>query len=117
MKVSAVKRKELTQTIVSLMGTIRVEKGCSRCDLFSGLDDENTLCLFEEWDTRKSFETHRQSECFKVLLGGMNLLAELCEILFYMNTFQEERKEGRKEGRKEVCHLLDDKKTLILKGG
>lgn len=83
MKVPAEKRKELSQTIILLSNSIRTEKGCGRCDFFQGLDDENILCLLEEWDTRKNLETHRRSECFKVLMGAMNLLAEPGEIIGY----------------------------------
>jgi quinol monooxygenase YgiN len=81
MKVAAKKRKELTQTISSLLGAIRAEKGCGRCDLFCGLEDENSLCLLEEWDTREDFAAHCLSDPFKVLRGGMNLLDEPCSIL------------------------------------
>jgi quinol monooxygenase YgiN len=81
MKVSAKNRKELFQTVISLLGTIRTEKGCGRCDFFHGLEDENILCLLEEWDTEKSFAAHRKSECFKVLRGAMNLLEEPCSII------------------------------------
>jgi quinol monooxygenase YgiN len=85
MKVSAKRRKELSQTITSLLNSIRAEKGCGRCDFFHGLNDENILCLLEEWDTGKSFAAHRESECFKVLRGAMNLLGEMCEITSYKN--------------------------------
>ena len=83
MKVSPEKRKELSQAITSLLGTIRAEKGCGRCDFFHGMENENILCLLQEWDTLKNFETYRQSECFKVLRGAMNLLEEPGEIIFY----------------------------------
>lgn len=83
MKVSDKKCKELSQTITSLLNCIRTEKGCVRCDFFYGLEDENVLCLLEEWDSQKNFEKHCNSECFKVLRGAMNLLEEPYEILSY----------------------------------
>lgn len=83
MKVSAKNRKELSQTLTSLLRTIRTEKGCGCCDFFHHLEDENNLCLLEEWNTQINFETHRKSESFKVLLGAMNLLDEPCTIIFY----------------------------------
>jgi quinol monooxygenase YgiN len=94
MKVSVTKRKELTQTVASLLDLIRAEKGCCRCDLFRGLDDERTLFLLEEWDSRKDFETHCQSEYFKVLRGGTNLLDEPCEISSYRTLYKKEEKEA-----------------------
>jgi len=83
MKVSAEKSKELSQTITSLLNCIRTEKGCARCDFFYGLEDENVLCLLEEWDSQKNYEKHRNSDCFKVLRGAMNLLEEPYEIISY----------------------------------
>lgn len=83
MKVAAERRKELSQTIASLLNPIRAEKGCGRCDFFHGLEDENILCLLEEWDTGKSFAAHRESDCFKVLRGAMNLLGEMSETISY----------------------------------
>ncbi|MEJ2690600.1 MAG: antibiotic biosynthesis monooxygenase [Deltaproteobacteria bacterium] len=81
MKVSPAKRQELSQTIASLLGSIRTEKGCVRCDFFKTTDDDNILCLLQEWETQKDLERHRQSDCFKVLRGAMNLLEEPCEII------------------------------------
>jgi len=81
MKVSPAKRQELSQTIASLLGPIRTEKGCVRCDFFQTMEDENLLCLLQEWESRKDFETYRQSDCFKVLRGAMTLLEEPCEII------------------------------------
>lgn len=83
MKVSSKKRKELSQAVTSLLNCIRTEKGCVRCDFFYGLEDENVLCLLEEWDSQKNFDKHSKSDCFKVLRGAMNLLEEPYEILSY----------------------------------
>ena len=76
MKVLAEKRKELSQTIISLIGSLRAEKGCLRCDFCQGMEDENELCILEEWDTRENLDSHLKSEHFKVLRGAMNLLRE-----------------------------------------
>jgi quinol monooxygenase YgiN len=81
MKISSKKRKELSQTIASLTGSIvKTEKGCRRCDFFYSLEDANTLCLIEEWSSREDLEMHLNSECFRVLRGAMNLLEEPCKI-------------------------------------
>jgi quinol monooxygenase YgiN len=83
MKMSGEKRQELTQTVTSLLSTISTEKGCGRCDFFQGIEDENILCLFEEWDTAGNFANHRKSDYFKVLSGVMHLLEEPCKIISY----------------------------------
>ena len=70
MKVLAEKRKELSQTIASLIGALRTE-------------DENELCIFEEWDTQENLNSHLNSERFSVLRGAMNLLQEPYEMLVH----------------------------------
>ena len=83
MKVLSEKRMELSQTIASLIGLIRSEKGCQRCDFCQSIEDENQLCLFEEWDTKGSLKGHLESRLFKILRGAMNLLQEPCEMVFH----------------------------------
>jgi len=83
MKVLAEKRKELSQTIASLIGSIRTEKGCRRCDFYRSTENENELCILEEWDIRKNLNSHLKSERFRVLRGAMNLLQEPYEMVFY----------------------------------
>lgn len=83
MKVVSEKRMELSQTITSLSGSIRMEKGCRRCDFCQGIEDENRLFLLEEWDTQMNLMTHLKSDHFRVLRGAMSLLKEPCEIVFH----------------------------------
>ena len=83
MKAIAEKRLELSQTIASLSGSIRTEKGCNRFDFCHTAEDENRLVLLEEWDTKENLITHLRSEHFKVLRGAMNLLQEPYEKTFY----------------------------------
>jgi len=83
MKVLSEKRLELSQTIASLSGSIRMEKGCQRCDFCQSLEDENRLFLLEEWDSQENLLTHLKSEHFRVLRGAMNLLKEPYERVFH----------------------------------
>ena len=83
MKVISEKRLELSQAIVSLTDAIRAKKGCRSCDFLQSLENENELCLIEEWDTLKNFKDHLKSELFKVVRGAMNLLEAPCDGLFY----------------------------------
>jgi quinol monooxygenase YgiN len=83
MKVLSEKRMELLQTIASLIGSIRTEKGCQRCDFCRSMEDENRLFLLEEWDTQENLMTHLKSEHFRVIRGAMNLLKEPYERMFY----------------------------------
>jgi len=83
MRVFPEKKLELSQTMASLIGSIRTEKGCRRCDFYQGIENENQLNLLEEWDTQKNLNSHLKSERFRVLRGAMNLLKEPYEITFH----------------------------------
>ena len=74
---------ELSQTIASLIGSIRTEKGCNRCDFCQSMEDENGLFLLEEWDTEENLMNHLKSGRFRVLRGAMNLLKEPYEMMFH----------------------------------
>jgi len=83
MQVLPEKRKELSQTIVSLIGSLRTEKGCLRCDFCQCMENENELRIFEEWDTRENLDSYLKSEHFRVLRGAMTLLREPYEMVFH----------------------------------
>ena len=83
MKVLSEKRMELSQAIVSLIGSIKTEKGCKRCDFCQDVEDENRLFLLEEWDSQENIKSYMKSGRFRVLRGAMNLLKEQYEMMFY----------------------------------
>ncbi len=83
MKVLPEKRMELSQTIASLIGSIRTEKGCKSCDFGRSMEDECKLYLLGEWDTQENLRNHLKSEHFRVLKGAMNLLKEPCELMLH----------------------------------
>ena len=83
MKVLSEKHKELSQAIASLIGSIRTEKGCKRCDFCQSMEDENELCLLEEWDIQENLMSHLKSGRFRILRGAMNLLKEPYEMMFH----------------------------------
>lgn len=77
------KRKELLQAITSLLGSIKEEKGCRRCEFCISEEDENEFCLLGEWENREDLERHLESNVFKVLLGAMSLLKNPHELKLY----------------------------------
>jgi quinol monooxygenase YgiN len=83
MRVLPEKRMELSQTIVSLIRSIRIREGCRRYDFCQDVEDENKFCLLGEWDTRDSLKRHLKSEYFKVLRGAMTLLREPYDMVFH----------------------------------
>jgi quinol monooxygenase YgiN len=97
MKVFAEKRKELSQTIISLIGSLRTEKGCLRIDFCQSMENENELCILEEWDTRENLNNHLESERFSVLRGAMNLLREPYEMLVHTVAARIKRTKARSQ--------------------
>jgi len=75
------KHLELSQTVTSLSSTIRIEKGCQRCDFCQSIEDENRLFLLEEWDTKGHLKDYLKSDNFNVFRGAMNLLREPYEMM------------------------------------
>jgi quinol monooxygenase YgiN len=100
MEVLSEKRKELSQTIASLIGSVRTEKGCLSCNFCRSMEDENELYLLEEWDTQENLIGHRKSERFRVLLGAMNLLKKPYEMMVHTVYYPQGIKEKGRGGRK-----------------
>jgi len=84
---------ELSQAIASLIGSIKTEKGCKRCDFCQDVEDENRLFLLEEWDSQENMKSYVKSVRFRVLRGAMNLLEEPYQMMFYTG-FHPEGMEG-----------------------
>ena len=76
------KRKELLQTFKGLLGPIRGEQGCLRCNCYVDIEAENFFCFLEEWQTHEDLDAHLRSVQFGVLNGAMSLLEMEPEIRF-----------------------------------
>ena len=70
------KRKEVMQTLLSMIEPTLQEKGCLSYQVFQGIEDENVFCLIKEWKTRKDLDRHLRTDRFGVLLGTKILLIE-----------------------------------------
>lgn len=68
--------RELLQTVQSLVGPIRAQKGCLGLHLYVEIGGEEALCLIEEWATKEDLDEHLRSDYFAVLLGAARLLLE-----------------------------------------
>ncbi len=83
MKVVPEKRKEVMQTLLSMIESVRKEKGCLSYMVFCDMEDDHVFSLIEEWKTREDLARHIRSEKFSVLLGTKSLLAQTWEINIY----------------------------------
>ena len=70
------KRKEVFQTLLSMIESIRQEEGCRSYHVFQDIENENRFCLIENWETREDLENHMRSSVYGVLLGTKFLLKE-----------------------------------------
>ena len=80
MKALIEKRREMMQTLLSMIEPTEKEKGCLSYNVFCDIEGKTVFNLIEEWETRKDLERHIRSERFSVLLGTKSLLAEPSEI-------------------------------------
>ena len=97
MKVLPEKRMELSQAIASLIGPIRTEKGCLRCDFCRSMEDANELHILEEWNTRENLNSHLKSDRFRVLRGAMKLLQEPYEMVSHTVATGKRKREVRSQ--------------------
>ena len=77
------KRKEVMQTLLSMIEPTLQEKGCLSYQVFQDINDENVFSLIKEWETREDLDHHMRTDRFGVLLGTKILLNEQQSIQFH----------------------------------
>jgi quinol monooxygenase YgiN len=90
MNVRPEKRKEVMQTLLSMIEPTRQEKGCLGYYVFQNTEDENSVSIIGEWETREDLDRHVRSDRFGILLGTKSLLKEKQRILIYTISHSEE---------------------------
>jgi quinol monooxygenase YgiN len=83
MNVRPEKRKELRQTIRSIVQEVRKENGCVDSTCYQNSENENDFFLFEEWENRQALDDHLRSAGFTVLMGASSLLSRPPEIMIH----------------------------------
>lgn len=76
------KRKELYQTISSLIDPVKREKGCLTYRFYEEAGDENSFVLIGEWETSDAWNDHLNSDNFAILLGSIGLLCNRSHVDF-----------------------------------
>jgi quinol monooxygenase YgiN len=77
------KQKEMVQTLLSMIESMKKGAGCLSYTLFSNIEDKNFLILLGEWQTRKDLDNHLISEIFSIFLGTKSLLKKPHGIIVY----------------------------------
>lgn len=75
-------RRELLQTLRSLLSFFRKQKGCLDSHCYLEVGTEDSICVIEEWATQEDLNNHLRSNDFAVLLGAINLLRGPSELDF-----------------------------------
>ena len=76
MNVLPEKRKEVMQTLLSMIEPPGKESGYLSYGIFCDIEDKNVFNLISEWETRQDLDHHIRSDLFSVLLGTKSLLTE-----------------------------------------
>ena len=67
-------RKELCQTISSLLDSFKSETGCVTYHFYEEAGNDNTFVLIGEWETSDAWRDHLNSDNFAILRGSINIL-------------------------------------------
>ena len=62
---------------------VRTEARCVSSRLCRDAENENALCVLEEWATEADLDEHLRLDNFSVLRGAMRALGEMEEITFH----------------------------------
>lgn len=68
------KRKELTQTLQSIVERVRQESGCLHAGFYQDVENEKHFLVIEEWATQRDSDNHLRSDIFTVLVGAGSLM-------------------------------------------
>jgi quinol monooxygenase YgiN len=77
------KRKELSQTLLSIVEQVRKERGCLHAGFYQSGENETDFLVVEEWETQKDSDDHLRSDLFTVLMGAGTLMHRPPEIIIH----------------------------------
>ena len=77
------KRKELTQTLLSIVEQLRKESGCLHAGFYRNGENEEDFLVVEEWATQQDSDDHLRSDLFTVLMGAGTLMRRPPEIVIH----------------------------------
>jgi quinol monooxygenase YgiN len=83
MSVRPERRKELSQTLLSIVEQVRKESGCLHAGFYQNVDNETDFLVVEEWATQKDSDDHLRSDIFAVLTGAGTLMHRPPEIVIH----------------------------------
>lgn len=82
-KVRPEKRKELSQTLLSIVEHVRKENGCLHSGFYQNVEIETDFLMVQEWVTQKKAQEHLESDIFTILKGAGCLMTRPPEIVIH----------------------------------
>ncbi len=80
---AAAKREEACRIVRSLLGPTRAQPGCICCHFFQDVEDKNTLCYVEQWQTEEDLARHIQGDDYRKVFALMELSSQPPEMRFH----------------------------------
>jgi quinol monooxygenase YgiN len=77
------KRKELSQTLVSIVEQVRKASGCLQAGFYQNVDNETDFLVVGEWASQQDSDDHLQSDIFTVLMGAETLMRRPPDIVIH----------------------------------
>ena len=69
------KRRELEQTLFSMVASVGKEAGCEKAEACGDLQNENHFFMLLHWENREKLDAYLQSDSFSALMGTRILLS------------------------------------------
>jgi quinol monooxygenase YgiN len=69
------KRRELEQTLLSMVTRIRKVVGCEEAEGYRDLKNENRFFVLSQWEFREKLDAYLRSDKFSALMGTRILLS------------------------------------------
>jgi quinol monooxygenase YgiN len=82
-KVRPEKRKELLQTLLSIVEQVKKASGCRHAGFYQNVENENDFFMVSEWANQKDSDNHLRSDIFAVLLGTGTLMHRPPEMVIH----------------------------------
>jgi quinol monooxygenase YgiN len=75
-------RKELCQTMASLLELVRHEQGCLNYRFYQEEADPNSFIIVGEWKSQEDWDHYLETEDFAILLGTISVLSSRADTDF-----------------------------------
>ena len=79
---SANRRSDVVEILKSIQGPVRVEAGCTGCDIYEELGPDHAIVLIERFESSEALYAHLRSEAYRNILGALELSQGTPNVLF-----------------------------------